>query len=252
MFVIIDGEVAFHCPWENIKTVIRVPVPEKAQKQAAYLIFPTESDGLVVPNESKPEPAAFIVNEEAIAKGSGPAFEESPYGRFLNTIFDEHLPNNQIVIQPHTADFVSPLIDAYRRTPAAHVSAHRGSKSGSLWFLSTGILWGLGKPVMFFPHECINSVSFVGITNRTFDVEIHVHQGQGEDEEDAEEHGIIFSMIDQAVHANIDNYVRKHGLHNASLAAQRRAVHYGINKTKDGEVTDVSELQKAIEDAPDT
>ena len=65
-------------------------------------------------------------------------------------------------------------------------------------------------------------------------------------------------MLDQEDFAGIDEYVKRHGLNDASLAAGRRAREYGVNKEKDkekkGEVEDgvgvagedgLNELQRA-------
>ena len=41
-----------------------------------------------------------------------------------------------------------------------------------------------------------------------------------------------FSMLDQEDFAGIDEYVKRHGLNDASLAAGRRATEYGVNKDK--------------------
>ena len=62
-----------------------------------------------------------------------------------------------------------------------------------------------------------------------------------------------FSMIDQADFAGIDAYVKRHGLSDASMAAQRKAKRLNINGVKgeepadDGE--DESELKKAEREA---
>lgn len=39
-------------------------------------------------------------------------------------------------------------------------------------------------------------------------------------------------MLDQADYAGIDDYIKRHGLHDASLAAGRRAKIYGVNDPK--------------------
>lgn len=69
-----------------------------------------------------------------------------------------------------------------------------------------------------------------------------------------------FSMIDQADFAGIDEYIKKHGLQDASLAEARRAKRYNVNgaKTEDdaagneeGGVEGESELQKAERELED-
>ena len=44
---------------------------------------------------------------------------------------------------------------------------------------------------------------------------------------------VEFSMLDQEDFAGIDEYVKRHGLNDASLAAGRRAREYGVNKEKE-------------------
>ena len=46
---------------------------------------------------------------------------------------------------------------------------------------------------------------------------------------------VEFSMLDQEDFAGIDEYVKRHGLNDASLAAGRRAREYGVNKEKEKE-----------------
>ncbi|QDS76232.1 hypothetical protein FKW77_000231 [Venturia effusa] len=56
---------------------------------------------------------------------------------------------------------------------------------------------------------------------------VKAHRGA----KDAEE--IEFSMLDQLDFAGIDEYVKRHGLNDASLAGARRAKIYGVNNAKD-------------------
>lgn len=52
---------------------------------------------------------------------------------------------------------------------------------------------------------------------------------------DNKEQEIEFGMIDQSDYAGIDAYVKRHDLHDASLAASRKAKVYNVNK--DGATT---------------
>lgn len=122
---------------------------------------------------------------------------------------------------------------------AVHVKAHRGSKDGYLFFLPNGILWGFKKPLLFIPLDRINSVSYVSVLQRTFDVVVEVdvshapHQehpksgqpgAQWDENERPLTEDIEFSMIDQEDYGTIDEtYVRRHGLNNASMAEGRKA-----------------------------
>jgi len=73
---------------------------------------------------------------------------------------------------------------------------------------------------------------------------------------------IEFSMIDQADFAGIDEYVKRHALNDASMAAQRQAKAYNVNKERkaaaegdpqqDASMQDgQSELQKAEQQLQD-
>ena len=46
---------------------------------------------------------------------------------------------------------------------------------------------------------------------------------------------VEFSMLDQEDFSGIDEYVKRHGLNDASMAAERRAKAYNINKVKPAE-----------------
>lgn len=85
------------------------------------------------------------------------------------------------------------------------------------------------------------------------------------DNDQAEVKEIEFSMLDQEDFAGIDTYIKKHGLNDASMAAQRRAKAYNVNKEKkagmktNGEAVDEmeeeedgqTELQKAEQQLQD-
>lgn len=54
-------------------------------------------------------------------------------------------------------------------------------------------------------------------------------------------------MIDQADHAGIDAYVKRHGLQDASLAEARRAKKYNVNAEKGGQDTGEGEMEQESE-----
>lgn len=71
---------------------------------------------------------------------------------------------------------------------------------------------------------------------------------------------IEFSMIDQADYSGIDDYIKRHGLQDASLAETRRAKVYNVNAKNNEEtaaatdttgVEEESELQKAQRELED-
>ena len=134
-------------------------------------------------------------------------------------------------------------------------SANSLSTTGYLFFLSTGILFGFKKPLVFFAFENIDSISYTSVLQRTFNLNIVARPTSSDETQELE-----FSMIDQADFAGIDAYIKKHGLQDASLAEARRAKRYNINGAKTGEedamdaegpVEEESELQKAQRELDD-
>ena len=119
---------------------------------------------------------------------------------------------------------------------AFHVIAHRGAKEGYLYFLSTGILYGFRKPIMFFPLATIREVTFTNILQRTFNLVVSTEENV---------HGEEFGMIDQAVFAGIQEYSVKHGIQDASLSEQRKAKKVG---RANQDIEESGELEKAVKE----
>lgn len=131
------------------------------------------------------------------------------------------------------------------------------ASSGYLFFTSVGILYGFKKPLAYFDFASINSIAYAAVLRNTFNLVINTQTQE-----------IEFGMLDQADYSGINEYVQKHGLQDASLAAARRAKKLNVNKSKnkengtngaaaaeadDGDEEE-SELQKAereLEDAED-
>jgi hypothetical protein len=101
------------------------------------------------------------------------------------------------------------------------------ARLGYLFFLSPGILWGFKKPLLFLPFSSITSISYTSVLQRTFNLNVQATTGAEGGEEEIE-----FSMLDQLDFAGIDEYIKRHGLNDASLATQRRAKKYGVNDPK--------------------
>ena len=93
---------------------------------------------------------------------------------------------------------------------------------GYLYFLPSGILWGFRKPLLFFSFVDITSISYTSVLQRTFNLNISVST-VATDFQASETTEYEFSMIDQEDHPAIDAYVKRHGLHDASMAEGRRA-----------------------------
>jgi hypothetical protein len=107
--------------------------------------------------------------------------------------------------------------------------------------------------LLFLPFSAINSISYTSVLQRTFNLNITASTDNKEQE-------IEFSMIDQSDYAGIDTYVKRHNLHDASLAASRKAKVYNVNKdaagagtgatTGNGE-TEASSNAEAVDERPD-
>ena len=128
--------------------------------------------------------------------------------------------------------------------------AFRGSKDGYLFFLPTGILWAFKKPLVFVPHERVVAVSYTSVLQRTFDLCVEIAPESENENENARGMEIEFSMLDQEDFPGIDEYVKRHGLLDRSMAEQRKAKRANVNvvRDEDGNVVgtlEAGELAKA-------
>lgn len=94
-----------------------------------------------------------------------------------------------------------------------------------MFFTSVGIIWGFKKPLTYFSFESINSVSYTNILRNTFNLNVAVPDPA----DSAKTQEIEFGMLDQTDYAGIDDYIKIHGLQDASMAEQRRAKKLNIN-----------------------
>ncbi|KAK4160253.1 putative chaperone protein [Cladorrhinum sp. PSN259] len=220
--------------WKDIEHVLYLPVPEKSQVQHNYIIFPRDSylpTTKAAATSSTPEPLVFTVPATAPKPGSitGPSSSNAEaVSDSFSTLFHWALTtslrsagNQTSIITSDPKLFHSVARQSYRPTEkAVHVKAFRGSKDGYLFFLPTGILWGFKKPILFLPLDRIVALSYTSVLQRTFNivVELDVNEGEGYEKE------IEFGMLDQEDYGGIDeNYVRRHGLADRSMAEQRKA-----------------------------
>lgn len=127
--------------------------------------------------------------------------------------------------------------------------------SGYLFFLSTGVVFGFKKPLSFFPFSVIESISYTSVLQRTFNLVIAATEGDSTEAKETE-----FSMIDQADFGGIDEYVKRHGLNDASMAADRRAKAYNVNKKVEAngegaaggeEESELAKAEQALQDEED-
>ncbi|KAI7367826.1 Rtt106-domain-containing protein, partial [Hortaea werneckii] len=257
-------------PADQIEHAFCLPVPDKQQRQCNFVLLP--KSGAVSPSGAPCEQVMFTLNEVAPQEAIS-AEQKAEEGDTLVSIAERDLnamlaKYGKKITRPTEKEFASAIPQSHRKGEKAwHVKAHRGSKEGYLWFLSTGILFGFKKPITFFPFTSIDSISYTSVLQRTFNLVIAArddpppHQTADAPEPEAKE--IEFSMLDQQDFAGIDEYVKRHGLNDASMAAQRRAKMYNVNKEKKGdgeeggerngtgEGEEESELQKAEQQLQD-
>ncbi|EEA27827.1 hypothetical protein TMatcc_003880 [Talaromyces marneffei ATCC 18224] len=260
-------EIEFGIPVKDIQHILCLPVPEKAQRQTNFCIIPRYGDGVtpVPENASIPDQMVFTIADgpaKAAFTGAGQRIESDENGETLLRGWLNDAIGHTKVIRPDDREFVSATPEAHRKGEKAyHVKAHRGSKDGYLFFLSTGILFGFKKPLVFFSFDNIESVSYTSVLQRTFNLNITTRVDEKQEPQEFE-----FSMIDQADYAGIDAYIKNHQLQDASLAEARRAKKYNINGGKAGgadgeqngngaagaaEEEEESELQKAQRELED-
>ncbi|KAL9019311.1 MAG: hypothetical protein Q9185_003389 [Variospora sp. 1 TL-2023] len=230
------NETEFGITWRNIEHCVCVPVPEKAQPQWNFCIFPKEGGGgdeqilFTIPGGN--------VKGDTIHSDLQFSLDES-YKDVVMRMMNQRLKRK--ISEPNEKEFVSQVAQAYRKgEKAVHAKAFRGSKDGYLFLLSSGIVWGFKKPLAFFPFHAITSISYTSVLQRTFNLNINTTTSSFSSSKppsspnptDAVVVEIEFSMIDQADFAGIDAYVRRHHLHDASMAEQRRAKKLNVNGVK--------------------
>ncbi|KAL5413863.1 hypothetical protein PMIN03_003544 [Paraphaeosphaeria minitans] len=224
-----DGSVEFSIAWTNVDQVFCLPVPEKAKRQHNFIVLPILGDGLSPGTDlreaSPPEPIVWTFEE---ATGKNIVEGEDPGPGPMAEAIDHCLmqaATGKAVIFPDADQFESAIPQSHRKGEKAyHVKGHRGSKEGYLFFTSAGILWGFKKPLAFFDFASVTAVSYTNVLRNTFNLVITTQTGD-----------IEFGMIDQADFNGINEYVQKHGLQDASMAATRRAQKLNVNPPKEKE-----------------
>jgi hypothetical protein len=217
-----DSAVEYILPTASIDQAFCLPVPEKQARQWNFCVFP-QPNALGADGTTPLEQLVFTINEpKAGAEVNDVLNTETQLNALL-------APYNRSVTRPSDAEFASSIPQSHRKGETAyHVKAHRGSKEGYLFFLPHGVVFGFKKPLLFFPFGAIESVSYTSVLQRTFNLVVAATGVEGGSASEVKE--VEFSMLDQADFAGIDAYIKKHGLNDASMAAQRRAKAYNVNK----------------------
>ncbi|KAL8845946.1 MAG: hypothetical protein Q9221_008925 [Calogaya cf. arnoldii] len=237
----VTGQAEFGIRYSDIDYCICLPVPEKAQPQYSFCVFPTSGDNQLLFSV----PGTKIKTEAA--ESDQPVDEEQTYKEVVIQMLSKRLKKTK-VIEPNEKDFVSTIAQAHRKgEKAVHVKAFRGSKDG--------IIFAFKKPLLFYPFHSIASISYTSVLQRTFNLNINVYSTNMSGNPGTETHEIEFSMIDQADFAGIDAYIKRRNLQDASMAEQRRAQKYNVNGANGGEGElqgqEEGELQKAQREAED-
>ncbi|KAK5138294.1 hypothetical protein LTR08_003355 [Meristemomyces frigidus] len=255
-----SGAVEYTLTAGQIDQAFCLPVPEKQQRQWNFVLFPkpgaTTVDGMpceqVVFTMNETPPVGFTsVGHQATEKDTFVTVAEAELNGLL-------YPHGKRVVIPSASEFASSIPQPHRKSEKAyHVKAHRGSKEGYLFLLENGIVFGFKKPLAYFAFSSVESISYTSILQRTFNLVIAAR-----DSDEAEVKEVEYSMIDQVDFAGIEEYIRRHGLNDASMAADRRAKAYDVNKKKKGEANGdadaggeeadgATELQKAEQQLQD-
>ncbi|TFB01620.1 Histone chaperone [Trichoderma ghanense] len=232
--------------WRDIEYAFFLPVPDKAQVQHNYVIFPK---GTCLPtkagNPPSAEPFVFTVPITAPKQGTiagseagAAAAVSDTYKSLFHWALSRRLQAAGSAVKIVSADpnkFRSMVRQPHRpNETAVHVSGFRGSKDGFLFFLENGILWGFKKPLIFIPTNRIAAISYTNILQITFNMVVEVFI-----DEDGNTEELEFGMLDQQDYGGIDDYVKMNGLQDRSMAEQRKAkLQLAENKgpkKKDGE-----------------
>ncbi|KAL7793841.1 putative negative regulator of DNA transposition [Trichoderma ceciliae] len=232
--------------WRDIEYIFYLPVPDKAQVQHNYVVFPK---GTCLPfktgNTPSVEPFVFTVPITAPKQGTiggtesgAAAAVADTYKSLFHWALNKRLQGAGSAVKIVSADptkFRSMVRQPHRPNEAAvHVGGFRGSKDGYLFFLENGIFWGFKKPLIFIPTNRIAAVSYTSILQITFNMVVEIFT-----EEDGKTEELEFGMLDQRDYGGIDDYVKRNRLQDGSMAEQRKAkLQLAENKApkkKDGE-----------------
>lgn len=180
---------------------------------------------LDVPEKTKPQWNLVV----AFTRAGGEAFEF-----FQVTLFEDTIKTivKPAVGEQYSGSIKEMLLLYFQRRSIAitsnetsmpgdslfYATAHRGSKDGLLFFLPTYIFFGFKKPLLLFRLKDILSVSYASITRSTFNVVVKYWDSVTNSDNEIE-----FSMIDQSHYNEINSYVTVKGLHNDSMAENRKA-----------------------------
>ncbi|KAI9676785.1 MAG: hypothetical protein M1829_002880 [Trizodia sp. TS-e1964] len=229
-----SGELETWVKWRDVEHALCLPVPDRPTLTYNFCIIPRHGDGVLkVPvGTPKAELIMWSASKAApeLSLGASDSLNMSLakdlFHSLLNTFL---LPFKKSVIEPSQSDFASAKERLSRKTEKIYsVPCHKGSKEGLLYFLSTGILWGFRKPLLFFSFNSISTVAFTAILSRTLNLAITTHITADETASPTSETH-EFAMLDIAEHEPVARYLALYHLSDASMAASRRHADAGPN-----------------------
>jgi hypothetical protein len=97
------------------------------------------------------------------------------------------------------------------------MNAHKGARDGTLYFLDGWAFFGFKKPLLLFRAEDVESLAYSSITRLTFNLDMRLKTPYAEGLQ------YEFAMIDHKHYDAINDWIETSGLHNQSLAEERRA-----------------------------
>ncbi|KAK0934451.1 hypothetical protein LTR29_013978 [Friedmanniomyces endolithicus] len=247
-----SNAVDYSLPVSQIDQVFCLPVPEKQQRQWNFVIFPRP--GATTTHGEACEQVVFTMSEVAATGATSASHNITAQDTFI-TVTEKEL---NLLLQPQGKHVVTPVAAEF----ATSSSSPQASSPAS------------ANPSPFSPFATIEAISYTSVLQRTFNLVITSREAPtaaaAQEGEDGETKDVEFSMIDQADFAGIDGYIKRHGLNDASMAGERRAKAYNVNKVKredgsanrgaevgggvEGEVDGLTELQRAelqLQDAED-
>ncbi|TPX60416.1 hypothetical protein PhCBS80983_g01813 [Powellomyces hirtus] len=209
-----DEVVACH-QFADIAYAFCLPTPEKVKAHYTVYLLPKDGgDAVVFGFEDKA--AMLVMNSEGVSK---PATSDGKTGKAVVLELLAQLPCK--IVEPNPKDFV---VESYSGV-SMHLECHYTSKAGFLYLLSTGILFGFKKPILFFPFPSIEGANITKL-GRDFRIVLDRRE-EGSDEPVTYEFEHINIAIMGKVMSYVDKYGKRFGVR-SSVAAPAR----GDDKTE--------------------